>query len=74
MGIQTFVAGRILLLVPIAIILALIIVTDSAFYRAILIAGLVMLELIRDVFSVSEATKISREAARLPPKVRRAEK
>lgn len=64
-----FIASRILLLVPVAIILALIIVIDNALYRGILVAGLVMLELIRDAFSVSEATKIAGEAARLPPKV-----
>ncbi len=69
MNFSKFVAGRMLLIVPAAFLLALIIIVDNALYRAILVAVLVVLELIRDTFSVSEAVKIGGEAARLPPKV-----
>jgi hypothetical protein len=69
MDVTKFVAGRILLLVPIAILLALIIAIDNELYRALFVAGLVVMELVRDTFSVSEAVKIGGEAARLPPKI-----
>jgi len=69
-----FAAIRMLLLVPIAVLLAFLILSDDPFHRALIVAGLVVIELIRDTLSFTEIGKASKEAKRLARRVRKVEK
>lgn len=54
-----FVAIRLFLIIPIAILLALLILSENALHRALFVVGIVVLEIARDVLSVYEARKVA---------------
>jgi len=64
-------AARLLLIVPIAFLLVLVIIVDNAFYRALAVAGLVVIEIFRDAYSLSDVASSVAEASRLPRRRRR---
>ena len=58
-GFQKLVLLRILLVIPLTLLLALLIMTDNVLYRALMVAGLVVLELVRDALSLGEAMAVA---------------
>jgi len=52
---QKLVGIRLVLIIPIAFCLALIILLDDAVYRALAVAALILLEVLRDAISLSVA-------------------
>jgi len=58
------IAARLLLAAPIAFLLALVIILDDPLYRALAVAGLVVIEIIRDALSMSEAVSGTVSVAR----------
>jgi len=53
------IAARLLLAAPIAFLLALVIILDDPLYRALAVAGLVVIEIIRDAISMGAVASSS---------------
>jgi hypothetical protein len=64
MAFERLVGTRILLAVPIALCLALLIILEDPFQRALTVVALVLLEILRDALSISAAASSAVDAVR----------